>query len=85
MDGPTDGRTDIPSYRDARTHLKKCLFFFALLSVFLIASSEVLSKFVESARVSAIFHFLVSCKYNIQYDFSQMTRKVVTVHEDGRR
>ena len=22
-DGPTDGRTDIPSYRDARTHLKR--------------------------------------------------------------
>ena len=22
-DGPTDGRTDIPSYRDAWTHLKK--------------------------------------------------------------
>ena len=22
-DGPTDGRTDRPSYRDARTHLKK--------------------------------------------------------------
>ena len=22
-DGPTDGRTDTPSYRDARTHLKR--------------------------------------------------------------
>ena len=22
MDGPTDGQTDRPSYRDARTHLK---------------------------------------------------------------
>ena len=22
-DGPTDGRTDRPSYRDARTHLKR--------------------------------------------------------------
>ena len=26
MDGHTDGRTDRPSYRDARTHLKKHSF-----------------------------------------------------------
>ena len=40
-DGPTDGRTDRPSYRDAWTHLKIVLKLFLLNSDWVIVQSKV--------------------------------------------